>query len=156
MSFYVITTMLFGFGFVICCILLYVNKQEYLKNIGNKEVTIIRLTKENDKLNRIFDNYKFYKSKEYISELVESNIERGCEISKLNKEIKLLHNVIKNNNYDINKHHDSINYIANNKYALYKIDGIIYMTEGYTDDITKAKNFIKDNNQYYEVKRKDN
>lgn len=93
--------------------------------------------------------------KKYISELVESNIERGCEISKLNKEIKLLHNVINNNNYDINKHHDSINYIANNKYTLHKIDGIIYMTEGYTDDISKAKNFIKDGNKYYEVKRKD-
>lgn len=94
--------------------------------------------------------------KKYISELVESNIERGCEISKLNKEIKLLHNVIKNNNYDINKHHDSINYIADNKYALYKVDGVIYIAEGYTDDISKAKNFIKDGNKYYEVKRKDN
>ena len=94
--------------------------------------------------------------KKYINELVESNIERGCEISKLNKEIKLLHNVIKNNNYDINKHHDSINYIADNKYELYKVDGAIYIAEGYTDDISKAKNFIKDNNKYYEVKRKDN
>ena len=94
--------------------------------------------------------------KKYISELVESNIERGCEISKLNKEIKLLHNVIKNNNYDINKHHDSIKYIADNKHALHRIDGVIYMTEGYTKDIVKAKNFIKDGNSYYEVKRKDN
>lgn len=68
------------------------------------EITIIRLTKENNKLNRIFDNYKFYKS------------------------------------FDYNK----IQYISSD------------MTEGYTDDITKAKNFIKDNNQYYEVKRKDN
>ena len=94
--------------------------------------------------------------KKYISELVESNIERGCEISKLNKEIKLLRNVIKNNNYDINKHHDSINYIADNKYTLHKVDGVIYMTEDYTKDIVKAKNFIKDGNSYYEVKRKDN
>lgn len=96
------------------------------------------------------------KDKEYISELVESNIEKGCEISKLNKEIKVLHNVIKNNNYDINKHHDSINYITDNKYALYKVDGAIYIAEGYTDDISKAKNFIKDGNKYYEVKRKGN
>ena len=94
--------------------------------------------------------------KEYINGLVESNIERGYEISKLNKQIKLLHNVIKNNNYDINKHHESINYIADNKYALHKVDGAIYIAEGYTDDISKAKNFIKDGNKYYEVKRKDN
>lgn len=53
MSFYVITTMLFGFGFVICCILLYVNKQEYLKNIGNKEITIVRLNRKSNILEQI-------------------------------------------------------------------------------------------------------
>lgn len=94
--------------------------------------------------------------KKYISELVESNIERGCEISKLNKEIKLLHNVIKNNNYDINKHHDCINYISDDKYALHTVDGVVYISSGYTDDISKAKNFVKINTSYYEVKRKDN
>lgn len=104
----------------------------------------IRLTKENNKLNRIFDNYKFYKSFDYN------------KIQYISSEKIHIHNVIKNNNYDINKHHDSINYIANNKYVLHKIDGVIYMTEGYTNDITKAKNFIKDGNKYYEVKRKDN
>lgn len=96
------------------------------------------------------------KDKEYISELVESNIERGCEISKLNKEIKLLHNVIKNNNYDINKHHDSINYIADDKYALHMDDRVVYVSSGYTDDISKAKNFVKINTAYYEIGRKDN
>lgn len=60
MNFYVIGTILFGFGFIICCVLLYINKQKYLKKIGNMEITIVRLTKENNKLNRIFDNYKFY------------------------------------------------------------------------------------------------
>jgi len=65
MNFYIISTMSFGFGVIICCILLYVNKQKYLKKIGDKEITIIRLTKENNKLNRIFDNYKFYKSFDY-------------------------------------------------------------------------------------------
>lgn len=65
MNFYVIGTILFGFGFIICCVLLYINKQKYLKKIGNMEITIIRLTNENNKLNRIFDNYKFYKSFDY-------------------------------------------------------------------------------------------
>lgn len=65
MNFYVIGTILFGFGFIICCVLLYINKQKYLKKIGNMEITIICLTKENNKLNRIFDNYKFYKSFDY-------------------------------------------------------------------------------------------
>lgn len=78
MSFYVITTMLFGFGFVICCILLYVNKQEYLKNIGNKEITITRITKENNKLNRIFDNYKFYKSFDYNKIQYISSEKKNC------------------------------------------------------------------------------
>lgn len=31
MNFYVIGTILFGFGFIICCVLLYINKQKYLK-----------------------------------------------------------------------------------------------------------------------------
>ena len=42
MNFYVISTMIFGFGFIICCILLYINKQEYIKKIGDKEIIIIR------------------------------------------------------------------------------------------------------------------
>lgn len=59
MSFYVITTMLFGFGFVICCILLYVNKQEYLKNIGNKEITIVRLNRKSNILEQIIKNNEY-------------------------------------------------------------------------------------------------
>lgn len=65
MSFYVITTMLFGFGFVICCILLYVNKQEYLKNIGNKEVTISRLKRVNNTLQQIIENNEYDTNKDY-------------------------------------------------------------------------------------------
>ena len=65
MSFYVITTMLFGFGFVICCILLYVNKQECLKNIGNKEVTIARLKRVNNTLQQIIENNEYDTNKDY-------------------------------------------------------------------------------------------
>lgn len=65
MSFYVITTMLFGFGFVICCILLYVNKQEYLKNIGNKEITIVRLNRKSNILEQIIKNNEYDMNKDY-------------------------------------------------------------------------------------------
>ena len=65
MSFYVITTMLLGFGFVICCILLYVNKQEYLKNIGNNEVTITRLKRVNNTLQQIIENNEYDTNKDY-------------------------------------------------------------------------------------------
>ena len=94
--------------------------------------------------------------KKYINELVDINLKQAGEISKLDRKIDLLNNIIKNNEYDINKDYESINYIADDKHELYKADGVIYMSEGYTDDISKAKNFVKINTAYYEVKRKDN
>ena len=94
--------------------------------------------------------------KKYINKLVDINLKQAGEISKLDRKIDLLNNIIKNNEYDINKDYESINYIADNKHELYKADGVIYMSEGYTDDISKAKNFVKINTAYYEVKRKDN
>lgn len=94
--------------------------------------------------------------KKYINELSNTTLDQACEINRLNHKIDSLNNIIKNNEYDINKDYESINYIADDKHELYKADGVIYMSEGYTDDISKAKNFVKINTAYYEVKRKDN
>ena len=94
--------------------------------------------------------------KKYINKLVDTNIKQTCEINKLDRKIDLLNNIIKNNEYDINKDYESINYIVDDKHMLYQADGCIYISEGYTDDISKAKNFVKINAAYYEVKRKDN
>lgn len=116
MSFYCIITTVSVINTIICFVLLYINKQEYLKNIGNKEVTIARLNRENNRLQRI----------------------------------------IENNKYDINKDYEIINYISDDKYGLYTADGMVYVSAGYTDDISKAKNFVKINTAYYEIGRKDN
>lgn len=96
------------------------------------------------------------KNRKYIEKLVEQDIQKSCKIRKLNMEIDRLNNIIKNNSYDNKLDYKSINYITDDNYRLDKIDGVIYIAFGYTNDITKAKNFIKDGNQYYEVKRKDN
>lgn len=96
------------------------------------------------------------KNRKYVENLVESDIRKSCEIRKLNREIDRLNNIIKNNSYDNKLDYKSINYITDDNYRLDKIDGVIYIAFGYTKDITKAKNFIKDGNQYYEVKRKEN
>lgn len=96
------------------------------------------------------------KNRKYIEELVELDIQKSCKIRKLNMEIGRLNNIIKNNSYDDKLDYKSINYITDDNYRLDKVDGAIYITFGYTNDITKAKNFIKDGNQYYEVKRKEN
>lgn len=103
-------------------------------------------------LSKIIDK----KNRKYIEELVESDIQKSCKIRKLNMEIDRLNNIIKNNSYDNKLDYKSINYITDDNYRLDKVDGTIYITLGYTNDITKAKNFIKDGNQYYEVKRKEN
>lgn len=110
MSFYVITTMLFGFGFVICCILLYVNKQEYLKNIGNKEITIVRL----------------------------------------NRKSNILEQIIKNNEYDMNKDYNNIMFISSEKRIVLS-NGRITCKKQYTKDVKKAKNFAKHMNDYIEI-----
>ena len=110
MSFYVITTMLFGFGFIICCILLYVNKQEYLKNIGNKEITIVRL----------------------------------------NRKSNILEQIIKNNEYDMNKDYNNIMFISSEKRIVLS-NGRITCKKQYTKDVKKAKNFAKHMNDYIEI-----
>lgn len=84
-------------------------------------------------------------------DLVESNIKKSCEIRKLNREIDRLNNIIKNNEYNTKLYYKSINYIADDDHELIEADDTIYMAIGYTTDISKAKNFIKDYDSYYEI-----
>ena len=65
MSFYCIIATVSVLNTIICFVLLYINKQEYLKNIGNKEVTIARLNRENNRLQRIIENNKCDINKDY-------------------------------------------------------------------------------------------
>lgn len=90
-------------------------------------------------------------NKKYNKDLVESDIRKSCEIRKLNKEIDRLNNIIKNNEYDTKLYYKSINYIADDDHELIEADDTIYMAIGYTTDISKAKNFIKDYDSYYEI-----
>lgn len=90
-------------------------------------------------------------NKKYNKDLVESNIKKSCEIRKLNREIDKLNTIIKNNEYNTKLYYKSINYIADDDHELIEADDTIYMAIGYTTDISKAKNFIKDYDSYYEI-----
>ena len=65
MSFYVISTLVSIFSTIICAVLLYTNYQKYLKNIGNKEVTIARLKRVNNTLQQIIENNEYDTNKDY-------------------------------------------------------------------------------------------
>ena len=92
----------------------------------------------------------------YIRKLQKEIYFNNTQVNKLEDEIDRLNNIIKNNKYDTKLDYKSINYIADNDHMLLEADNTIYMTKGYTTDITKAKNFIKDYDSYYEIEIKDN
>lgn len=65
MNFYVITMLVSVFSTVICVVLLYTNHQNYLKKIGDKEVTIARLNRKNNILEQIIKNNEYDTNKDY-------------------------------------------------------------------------------------------
>ena len=88
-------------------------------------------------------------------ELVKSNTQKSCEIRRLNNQIDILNNIIKNNECDTKLDYDNIYYYS----AVDRIvlsDGKIVAKEQYTADITKAKNFAKYKNDYIEINKEDN
>lgn len=65
MNFYIISMLISILSTIICVVLLYTNYQKYLKNIGNKVVTIARLNRENNRLQRIIENNEYNINKDY-------------------------------------------------------------------------------------------
>lgn len=94
-------------------------------------------------------------NKKYNKDLIESDIQKSCEIRKLNREIDRLNTIIKNNEYDTKLDYDKIYYHS----AVDRIvlsNGEIITKKQYTTDITKAKNFGKYKNDYIELDKERN
>lgn len=87
---------------------------------------------------------------EYVKELLESNIKYTQHVRKLHKDIDRLNRIIKNNEYNTKLDYNRIMYISTEK-ILDSRDGKIIGRQQLTIDITKAKNFVKYNNDYVEV-----
>lgn len=87
---------------------------------------------------------------EYVKELLESNIKYIQHIRKLHKDIDRLNRIIKNNEYNTKLDYNKIMYISTEKIPDSR-DGKIIGRQQLTIDITKAKNFVKYNNDYVEV-----
>lgn len=87
---------------------------------------------------------------EYVKELLEYNIKYTQHVRKLHKDIDRLNRIIKNNEYNTKLDYNKIMYISTEK-ILDSRDGKIIGRQQLTADITKAKNFVKYNNDYVEV-----
>lgn len=87
---------------------------------------------------------------EYVKELLESNIKYTQYIRKLHKDIDKLNRIIKNNEYNTKLDYNKIMYISTEK-ILDSRDGKFIGRQQLTADITKAKNFVKYNNDYVEI-----
>jgi len=87
----------------------------------------------------------------YIRKLQKEIYFSNAQVNKLEDEVDRLNNIIKNNEYNTKLYYKSINYIADDDHELIEADDTIYMAIGYTTDISKAKNFIKDYDSYYEI-----
>lgn len=94
-------------------------------------------------------------NKKNNKEHTESNIRKNCEIRRLNNQIDILNNIIKNNEYDTGLDYDKIYYYSAIDRIVFK-DGKIVTKRQYTTDITKAKNFAKYKNDYIEINKEDN
>ena len=97
----------------------------------------------------LFKRYDRY-DEEYVKELLESNIKYTQCVRKLHKDIDRLNRIIKNNEYNTKLDYNKIMYISIEK-ILDSRDGKIIGRQQLTTDITKAKNFVKYNNDYVEV-----
>ena len=93
--------------------------------------------------------------KKHNKKLIELDILKSNEISRLNKTVNTLNNIIKNNEYNTELDYDNIYYYsAADRIVL--SGGKIVAKEQYTTDITKAKNFAKYKNDYIEINKEDN
>ena len=85
---------------------------------------------------------------------------KNCEIRRLNNQIDILNNIIKNNEYDTRLDYDKIYYYNITDRVV--LSGGKIVTKGqYTKmeallDVKKAKNFIKYKNDYIEINKEDN
>lgn len=88
-------------------------------------------------------------------EFVKSNILKSSEIRRLNNQIDILNNIIKNNECNTKLDYDKIYYHSVMDRAVLN-NGEIVTKRQYTTDITKAKNFVKYKNDYIEINKEDN